>query len=348
MFTVRPFEARTLIWWHNERANINMNPPYQRRSGLWTTRDRAYLIDSIINGFDIPKLYIADFTYVNTPLNQGNKPYAVIDGKQRLSAIFDFLDGALTLDAKFRYFKRPDLDLGGLSYKDLKSRYADVASSFENFNLTIMSVITDEEDKINELFVRLNRSKPLTGAELRNAMIGVVPSLIREIAAHEFFKSRISFNVSRGQDLNAAAKLLLIEYQERFVGTTKPNLDRLVEEGSANESKITRAAQRVVENLNDMAEIFTPSDPLLKSQGPLTIYYWLVRNTLSHRKSVLREFLLKFEQDRRKNREKAKSPAAKNIDEELLNYDIQNRSTDNQGTLENRYRILLSRLAGFG
>ena len=197
------------------------------------------------------------------------------------------------------------------------------------------------------LFVRLNRSKPLTGAELRNAMLGVVPSLIREIAAHEFFKSRISFNVSRGQDLNAAAKLLLIENQERFVGTTKPNLDRLVEEGSLNESKITSAAQRVVENLNDMAEIFIPSDPLLKSQGPLTIYYSLVRNISSARKGVLREFLLKFEQDRRMNREKSKTPNAKGINEELLNYDIQNRSTDNQGTLENRYKILISRLANF-
>jgi hypothetical protein len=84
-----------------------MNPVYQRRSGLWTDPNRAFLIDSILNAFDIPKIYIADFTYVNTPLNTSKKQYAVIDGKQRLGAIFDFFDGNLVLDQKIKIFKDP-------------------------------------------------------------------------------------------------------------------------------------------------------------------------------------------------------------------------------------------------
>lgn len=32
-----------------------------RKGGIWSERDKAYLIDSIINGFDIPKFYLSDF-----------------------------------------------------------------------------------------------------------------------------------------------------------------------------------------------------------------------------------------------------------------------------------------------
>ena len=94
---IRRFEQKTLSWWNNHRAEIDMEPLYQRRGRLWSTADKAYLIDSILNGFDIPKIYIADFTYANTPLNHHNTAYAVIDGKQRFEAIFDFFDNELPL-----------------------------------------------------------------------------------------------------------------------------------------------------------------------------------------------------------------------------------------------------------
>ena len=68
-----------------------MTPVYQRRGGLWSPKNKAFLIDSILNDFDIPKLYIADFTWGNTTLNHQSKAYAVIDGKQRFETIFDFL-----------------------------------------------------------------------------------------------------------------------------------------------------------------------------------------------------------------------------------------------------------------
>ena len=96
----------------------------------------------------------------------------MIDGKQRLEAIFNFFDGTLALDERFALEADRKLKLAGLTFKDLKARYPEVATAFENFNLNVMSVITDEEGKINDLFVRLNRSKPLTGSEIRRCDAG--------------------------------------------------------------------------------------------------------------------------------------------------------------------------------
>ena len=67
-------------------------------------------------------------------------PYAIIDGKQRLEAIFDFFDGKVVLNEDFELSKDKSLNISRLGYKDLKQNYADVAEEFDNFNLSVMSV----------------------------------------------------------------------------------------------------------------------------------------------------------------------------------------------------------------
>src|SRR5947209_4084389 len=107
MFEVRELPARTLIWWYDQRDRIDFNPVYQRKGGIWNVKDKAFLIDSIINEYDIPKVYVADFTYGQSSLKQSNTDYSVIDGKQRFEAIFDFIDGKFSLDSSFEYAKDP-------------------------------------------------------------------------------------------------------------------------------------------------------------------------------------------------------------------------------------------------
>ena len=91
IFQVIPMPAKTLAWWLDQENDIDFAPVYQRKSRIWSPKDKQFLIDSIINGFDVPKIYLADFTFMNTVLNRANKKYAIIDGKQRFETIFDFL-----------------------------------------------------------------------------------------------------------------------------------------------------------------------------------------------------------------------------------------------------------------
>ncbi len=349
MFEVINFEARTLSWWHDQRENIDMAPPYQRQGYLWSERDRQFLIDSILNGYDIPKVYLADFTFGTTALNFRNQQYAVIDGKQRLLSIFSFFEGKLLLAKDFDWAADHSLSLGGLGYKDLLQNYPKVASKFSNFNLSAMRVITDDEAKINELFVRLNRGKPLTGAEFRNAMQGIVPALIRDVARHPFFIERIRFATKRMQAENAAAKLLIVEFRGALVETKKTNLDRFVNEAVKAEAQTVdfeRARDRVKEILRRMEDVFNPRDPLLSSQGPLTVYYWLVRETPSSQQHRMREFLVHFDNQRRMNRTAAKTDSGP-VDVELVAFDNFDRSTNDEASLVGRFEILRKRFEDF-
>jgi Protein of unknown function DUF262 len=345
VFQILRLEPKPVSWWSSQRSKIDMVPVYQREGRLWSRADKAFLIDSILNGYDVPKIYMADFTVGVASLNRKGLPYAIIDGKQRLEAIFDFADGKLVLDDEFVFQPDPKLKLAGLGYPDLTKRYPEVADIFNNWPLSVVHVVTDEQGKIDELFVRLNRSKPLTGAEIRNAMAGPVTELTRFLVGHELFRSSIAFPKKRAQDKNAAAKILMFEFNGKLVETKKVGLNRFTLAARKEpKEKIELSGRRVIDTLDRMSEIFLPKDPLLRSAGVFPVYYWFIRENDTKQDQYVREFLNAFERARKENREIASAPGgAAKADGELQTYDRYNRSTDDERSHLERHRILAKR-----
>ena len=78
------------------------------------------------------------------------------------------------------------------------------------------------------------------------------------------------------------------------------------------------------------------------------VYYWLVRSRHEDDYPVLCEFLVRFQEERRRNCElsvaNSKSGA---IDRKLLNYDRYNRSTNDQQSHLGRFEILTAKLEYF-
>ncbi len=344
-------DPKPLEWWYERRDDIDFEADYQRRGGIWAPKAKAYLIDSILNRYDIPKIYVADFTRADSPLNKNKKMYAIIDGKQRFEAVFDFFDEKLALDSKFVYQGDSSLDLRRLCYSDLRSRHPSVCSVFDNYELAVMSVITDEEGKLEELYVRLNKnSKALTGAEVRNAMPGIVPVLARELPEHAFFASKIKFTVLRYQDRDVAAKLLLIEYSGKLVSTKKKDLDRFAEQITLEEGPDTEPYQKAAAQartvLDTMAKVFADDDVLLGGQGIVPVYYWLVKEYGKRHKDLIRPFLVEFEQGRKENDRRARD-GGKDVDRQLLRYSNVKRSHNDEGAMREMYDVLAGRFEGF-
>jgi Protein of unknown function DUF262 len=322
-----------------------MDPSYQRRGDLWPLRHRQLLLNSILNHYDIPKIYLADFTYMSSSLNEGRKPYAVIDGKQRLKTIFDFFDGNLLLDDTPVFVGKEEFHFGGLSYNELKRRHAFAAQRVEDFVPTVMSVISDRLEEIQELFIRLNLNVSISGAERRNALPGPLPKLIRDLSVHTFFRKNATFPISRGQDLNLAAKYLLMEHVRSFASMKKADLDRFVLSGAkANETDYREARDRVRENLNAMSRVFLQRDPLLYTQAELTIFYWLIREFGRVPDIDLRAGIVAFEDARRTARSVATARAAGQDvpapDQDLLYYNTVVRSPDDKSTQEKMFATM--------
>ncbi|WP_295717982.1 DUF262 domain-containing protein [uncultured Halovibrio sp.] len=329
-YKVSEHDRRTLSWWKSRINNIDFDPPYQRKGGLWTSFDKAYLVDSIINGFDVPKIYLADFTWSSTEkLNPKKKMYAVIDGKQRLEAVFEFLDDRIALNADFKYYANPSFKAGGMKFSDLRKNYPELAEGVEQFNLSVVSVMAQDVDAINELFLRLNRSKPLTGAEIRNAMKGDVPRLIRKLSEHQFFCENIAFSVNRGQDKNAAAKILMFCFYGEARDTKKKDLDDFAGSVKNDEATLELSYRKARDTLDVMSSIFLPRDKLLKSAGLIPVYYLFICDLDESEYPAVRAFLEWFEKERKDS-----------MDERFVNFGKYNRSTNDQNSFLGRTKIL--------
>lgn len=351
IFKVTMHESKTLTWWHEQyrASRLDMSPDYQRRSDLWNPWKRAHLIDSIINHFDVPKFYVADFTSVKSRLNLRKLPYAIIDGKQRFEAIFGFFEGRIRLNESFSLEGDGHLKLGGLSYTELKAEHPLIAARFDGFEPVVMSVATDNDEMINQMFIRLNSGEPANSAERRNAMPGPIPEIIRELTLHPFFQKRIRFATKRMQEFNLAAKLLMIEYYEKFVDTKARNLDQFVQSAIRSSSDkpvriepYRQAETRVLDVLETMTGIFKDKDALLAAQGHIPVYYWVIRNNKRYAPKF-RAFLEKFAKDVRRALEISRTDPRK-ANPELMNYYTRGRTTNDQASLQDRYEILVRRL----
>src|SRR5215471_13884499 len=112
-FSLGVFPQSSILVVYSERQEIELEPDYQRIGGIWTREKRQLLLDSLLNGFDVPKLYFHEFV---PHKQEGGKKfrYAIIDGKQRLQTIWDFIDGNLPLAEDFKYLRGEDIKAGGL------------------------------------------------------------------------------------------------------------------------------------------------------------------------------------------------------------------------------------------
>ena len=76
-------------------GNLLVNRRYQRKL-VWSFEEKQRLIDSILKGYPIPLILLAEITDV-----EGIKQYEIIDGIQRFNAVFTFIENAFDYEAKY-------------------------------------------------------------------------------------------------------------------------------------------------------------------------------------------------------------------------------------------------------
>lgn len=320
------------------RDKIKMNPVYQRQGDIWSKSKRQLLIDTMVNGFDVPKLYLHKF---QTPLEEGASSfeYAMIDGKQRAEAIFDFIENRYALDGSFQYMSDEDIDLSGLTYRELAREHPDIKQDFDSFTLDVITIDTDDIELIEDLFSRLNEAMPLNAAEKRNAKPGPLPALVREIAEHEFFVDKIPFGNSRYRHYDIIAKMLLMVSRESVGDTKKAQLDRFfVSHAESTADDVSDILNGVTLVLDEMVKIFTDGDNLLKSVGMISLYFLLFRRAIAKGKAdlVARIQFDNFETTRQENRRLAEDEDVE-TNLQLLEFDRFSQSPNDAIAL--RYRL---------
>jgi Protein of unknown function DUF262 len=142
-----------------KRGIIDLKPKFQRRQA-WSVAQRSDLILSLLNSIPVPQIVLAE-----NPKQRGK--YIVIDGKQRLLALVQFIGG----DDRFESYKlKTDYEpLRNKSYADLEE---DHRNSIDNAVIRTVVLKNAGNDFLYTVFLKLNMgSSKLSPQELRQALV---------------------------------------------------------------------------------------------------------------------------------------------------------------------------------
>jgi hypothetical protein len=341
-----PVQHATILRIYSEKDDIIVDPEYQRNGGVWTPEKKQLLIDSILNNYDIPKIYFHQFN--REEKRETGKSFAIIDGKQRLETIWSFIEGKFCLSDDFEYQDSPEIKLAGLSYDDLAKEYPKIKIKFDSFVLPIVGVQTDDLDLIEDMFSRLNEAVPLNSAEKRNAFGGCMVKVIREVSNHPIFTNNVRFRNNRYQHFEVAARYLLVETSllesNKLIDTKKVYLDSMVKKYKDDIYVCSKAKSLVLEALDLMNSCFTNQDILLRTQGSMVVYYMLFKWAKIENFNLTRKKLLDFEEKVKSNRKIAENKYD-DADFDLLEFDRLSQSgTNDVSNIRERLRILQENL----
>lgn len=173
---------RVYDWYETERFIVNRR--YQRKL-VWTINEKKAFIDSILSDFPVPLFLLAT----------NEEKFEIIDGMQRLNALFTFIEGEYPIkdsDGEEKYFNLSAMPTTNL----LKTKNAlkqknptlsiELCSKIANYQLPFSVSSFTQKEKIEDIFRRINSNgRHLSEQELRQAgALGQFTDLVRIISSN--------------------------------------------------------------------------------------------------------------------------------------------------------------------
>lgn len=160
---------------------LKLDPDFQRES-VWNEKQKSELIESILMGIPLPLIYVKE---------DSDGVYIIVDGRQRLTALFDFMND------KFKLKKLNVLPyLNGKKFSEIEQRQQ---NKIEDCPLTLQVIKPPTSDRVTfDLFDRVNRGGTrLNNQEMRNALYqGISTQLLNKLSKSENFKKATDYSIN--------------------------------------------------------------------------------------------------------------------------------------------------------
>lgn len=202
---------------------IDLNPSYQRRL-RWDERRQSKLIESFMMNVPVPPIFLNEDEYGS---------YSVIDGKQRITAISDFMRGKLRLRGLDVFH-----EVNGQTFDEFPSQLQRAVRTRPTLRAIIILRQSDPDVKFN-VFQRLNTGGVrLNAQEIRNsAFPGPLNDAILQASVNPAFHDLLGIKVKHKsaiyqemRDAEFVLRFLTFRHDWRtFTGGMKRHMDYFME-----------------------------------------------------------------------------------------------------------------------
>ncbi len=273
------------------KPKINPRPQYQR-TPVWNEAKKQLLIDSILRQYDMPKFYLrvsSDSEY----------EHEVVDGQQRLNAIWDFHDDQYVLGEASRDI--PNFgDLSGKKFSELPS---DIQDQFAIFELNLVEVEDASDLDIRDLFLRLQEGLSLNPVEKRNAMPGKMRDFIANLGDNHRVFPLTFLSEKRFGWHDLAAVVTRLEIAQGPTDVKAPSLTKMYR-NNQNFDHNGSVAKKVRRHLGYMEKVLENRPPDMDVKWGFVDLYLLISEM--NKSYVIRDheidfadFYVAFEEERR-------------------------------------------------
>ena len=207
-----------------------VDPSYQRRK-VWGLKDNVRLIETILLDLVIPEIFMWDY---ETDPNTGRTITHIVDGQQRINAIFEYISGNFKLQKKYlldgdiisKYADKLFSELDDESKKTIWSYEMSIVNLDKNFSM----------DEVRNMFYRLNLTDySLNEQEKRKSLASALGQKAEELANEEFWQNYKIFSptdIRRMKDVEYSSSIILLA-REGIVDQTKSDrLDQIYKDYS--------------------------------------------------------------------------------------------------------------------
>jgi len=209
MFSVRELKM------DYENSMLVLAPDFQREF-VWSLKQKSELIESILMGIPLPMIYFFE---------DDNGIIQVVDGKQRLTSLFEYMDDKFPLSQSLFILTK----IKGKRYKDLNPTQR---TKIARYQFVTQTIVPPTPDKIKfDIFERVNRKgSTLNNQEMRNALYqGYATQLLDKLAKYDSFLKATDNAISPSRMKDRYMILRFISFYLKKEGLLKDKVGKLVE-----------------------------------------------------------------------------------------------------------------------
>jgi hypothetical protein len=233
------------IYKRRDRYDI---PDWQREE-VWSVEKKQALIDTVLKGWRLPKFYFVKTS--NDP-----EEFEVVDGQQRLNAIFEFFNNDLSLSPQTR------ADYGSEYYKDLSD---EVSDRFDDFEIDYDEIQDATDEELKDFFQRLQSGLPLNSSEKLNAIHSKLRDFVKELSKHRFLKDKTNVSDHRYGHFDVVAKVVTLEIEGIEAGLRFDDIRRVFE-SQTSFSTDSAIAKRLKLAFDSLDLVFPDRAPQLRNR----------------------------------------------------------------------------------
>jgi hypothetical protein len=237
-----------------ERKELVANHDYQRGTGIWPAGPSSYFIDTILENYPFPKIYI--YEYLDPRTKKVKKE--IVDGQQRIDTIERFRNDEFPLTG--------EINFSGSTFSDLPDSAQD---SFLTYTVSIDIIRGAGRAEILQMFRRMNAyTLPLNEAEKRHSefqgkfkwfVYGLAEELNEFFVEYKVFTNKQIVRMADGaliSDLVLGMENGIISTSPRQLQSLYSKYDKEFPNQDVYRERILAAFRCIQENLDSIRETF--------------------------------------------------------------------------------------------